>query len=288
MTTPRAQLVLCAARPPDSSWIYRFDISSVMLSKHSPTLSGRGHHAGADSGRPAGPSPPPTRATTDRRTPMSRRSALLELAVLGLLHDTPMHGYELRKRLNAVLGAFRALSYGTLYPCLRRPARPRLDHRGGGDDGLERAARPHQPAGPDRLRAHRRGQGALPVADLRSPARRPGRTARSTSTSPSSPAPRPRCGCGSSRAAAAGWRSGSTRVRTAAARGRERLDRYTAELQRHGLESVEREVRWLTELIETERRPRRPPHLLPARRQPRRHPLTRLTLTRPQPRPAGT
>ena len=30
-----------------------------------------------------------------------------------------MHGYELRKRLNAVLGVFRALSYGTLYPCLR-------------------------------------------------------------------------------------------------------------------------------------------------------------------------
>src|SRR6478735_9107964 len=50
---------------------------------------------------------------------MSRRAALLELAVLGLLHDAPMHGYELRKRLNTILGAFRALSYGTLYPCLR-------------------------------------------------------------------------------------------------------------------------------------------------------------------------
>ncbi len=29
-----------------------------------------------------------------------------------------MHGYELRKRLSTVLGAFRALSYGSLYPCL--------------------------------------------------------------------------------------------------------------------------------------------------------------------------
>ena len=38
--------------------------------------------------------------------------------MLGLLHETPMHGYELRKRLNTVLGAFRALSYGSLYPCL--------------------------------------------------------------------------------------------------------------------------------------------------------------------------
>jgi hypothetical protein len=36
-------------------------------------------------------------------------------------------------------------------------------------------------------------------------------------------------------------------------RARERVDRYTIEMHRHGLESVEREVRWLTELIETER-----------------------------------
>ncbi len=42
-------------------------------------------------------------------------------------------------------------------------------------------------------------------------------------------------------------------VRTALARTRERLDSYTLELQRHGLESVEREVRWLNELINTER-----------------------------------
>ena len=47
------------------------------------------------------------------------RSNLLEFAVLGLLQESPMHGYELRKRLNGVLGAFRAISYGSLYPCLR-------------------------------------------------------------------------------------------------------------------------------------------------------------------------
>ena len=33
----------------------------------------------------------------------------------------------------------------------------------------------------------------------------------------------------------------------------ERLDRYTLELQQHGLESVDREVRWLNELIDNER-----------------------------------
>ena len=31
------------------------------------------------------------------------------------------------------------------------------------------------------------------------------------------------------------------------------VDRYAAELQRHGVESVEREVRWLSDLINAER-----------------------------------
>ena len=48
------------------------------------------------------------------------RTAVLEFAVLGLLHRTPMHGYELSKQLNMLLGTFRALSYGTLYPCLNK------------------------------------------------------------------------------------------------------------------------------------------------------------------------
>jgi DNA-binding PadR family transcriptional regulator len=54
------------------------------------------------------------------------------------------------------------------------------------------------------------------------------------------------------------------RVRTALARTRERLDSYTLELQRHGLESVEREVRWLNELIATERSEQPPEHRGPA------------------------
>ena len=46
---------------------------------------------------------------------------MLELAILGLLHESPMHGYELRKQLATKLGAIRAaISYGSLYPTLRR------------------------------------------------------------------------------------------------------------------------------------------------------------------------
>src|ERR1019366_3302778 len=44
---------------------------------------------------------------------------MLEIAVLGLLNESPMHGYELRKRLATLLGTFRAFSYGSLYPTLR-------------------------------------------------------------------------------------------------------------------------------------------------------------------------
>ena len=51
---------------------------------------------------------------------MARRGETLELAVLGLLHEAPLHGYELRKRLNAVLGWGRVLSYGSLYPALKK------------------------------------------------------------------------------------------------------------------------------------------------------------------------
>ncbi len=40
--------------------------------------------------------------------------------MLGVLADGPLHGYELRKRLTAILGPFRALSFGSLYPCLHR------------------------------------------------------------------------------------------------------------------------------------------------------------------------
>ena len=46
---------------------------------------------------------------------------MLDLAILGILHESPMHGYELRKQLTTKLGAFRAaISYGSLYPTLRR------------------------------------------------------------------------------------------------------------------------------------------------------------------------
>ena len=64
---------------------------------------------------------------------------------------------------NAVLGSFRAFSYGSLYPCLKALLADGLDHRGRSPScraaGREAVA--------DRLQAHGRGQGALPGAARR-------------------------------------------------------------------------------------------------------------------------
>lgn len=52
-----------------------------------------------------------------------RQHGMLELAVLGLLKERSMHGYELRKQLGAMLGPFWQVSWGSLYPALRRLAK---------------------------------------------------------------------------------------------------------------------------------------------------------------------
>jgi len=45
---------------------------------------------------------------------------MLELAVLGLLTEQPRHGYDLKKRLSETLGPLWGISFGSLYPALRR------------------------------------------------------------------------------------------------------------------------------------------------------------------------
>ncbi|HVE92632.1 MAG TPA: helix-turn-helix transcriptional regulator [Actinomycetota bacterium] len=44
----------------------------------------------------------------------------LEIAVLGLLKEGPMHGYEISRRLSTTLGPLWTISFGSLYPCLKR------------------------------------------------------------------------------------------------------------------------------------------------------------------------
>ncbi|MDQ6928159.1 MAG: PadR family transcriptional regulator [Actinomycetota bacterium] len=45
---------------------------------------------------------------------------MLELAILGLLKEQDLHGYELKKRLTDALGPLSSVSFGSLYPALAR------------------------------------------------------------------------------------------------------------------------------------------------------------------------
>jgi DNA-binding PadR family transcriptional regulator len=179
---------------------------------------------------------------------MSKRGDVLDMAVLGLLHESPMHGYELRKRLNTLLGTFRAMSYGTLYPCLKRMVSHGwlTEETSGPPDGglaskrskivyrLTAEGKEHFQAllissGPSAWEDENFGVHFAFFGRTNAEVRMrilEGRRSR--------------------------LEERMEAVRGSLARTRERLDRYTLELQRHGLESTEREVRWLNELIRTE------------------------------------
>ena len=182
---------------------------------------------------------------------MRARSDVLEPAILGLLNEAPMHGYELRKRLNLLLGSFRALSYGSLYPCLKSMAA-----RGwivGVDSPT--SVPPHALSGKRarivyQLTAEGKEQFQQVLASS-------GPTSWEDENF-------------DVRFAFFGQTDAETRLRIlegrrsrlterletihqSFARTRERMDEYTLELQRHGLEQVEREVRWLDGLIDNER-----------------------------------
>jgi len=179
---------------------------------------------------------------------VTSRSTALEMAVLGLLHDAPMHGYELRKQLIGLLGWGRVLSYGTLYPCLKTLVRDGYLDAEGTSGGRNRIVYTLTAAGKERFGdlVAETGPAAwdddnfgihfafFARADLPTRVRiLEGRRSR--------------------------LEQRLDHFRASVARSRERRDAYTLELQRHGLESAEREVRWLTELIDTERAGGRPP-----------------------------
>ena len=55
---------------------------------------------------------------------------MLELSILGFLHEEPLHGYELKERIKALTGHVRPVSDGALYPAINRlVAAGKLDER---------------------------------------------------------------------------------------------------------------------------------------------------------------
>ncbi|WP_214371053.1 PadR family transcriptional regulator [Pseudonocardia sp. H11422] len=180
---------------------------------------------------------------------------MLELAILGLLYEAPVHGYELRKRLGVRLGGFRVFSYGSLYPALRRLTRaglivedtdqsiPEATASSSGSwsrrskrvyritaEGKERFAELLADAGPQTWDDD--SFGVHLAFFSRTPAEARMRILEGR------------------RRAVEERREG---LRSALSRAGEQIDRYTRELHQLGLDSTEREVRWLNELITRER-----------------------------------
>jgi DNA-binding PadR family transcriptional regulator len=178
---------------------------------------------------------------------MARTSGVLEFAVLGLLHDAPMHGYELRKRLSAELGTFRAFSYGSLYPALKGLLSAGLI----AEDGPAGAGGPGRRS---KIVYKLTAEGKERFQSLVSEA---GPSAWEDDSFSVHLAFFARTDADVRLRILEGRRSRLEErvdtLRTSLRQARERVDNYTLALQEHGLESVEREVRWLNELIRTER-----------------------------------
>jgi DNA-binding PadR family transcriptional regulator len=159
-----------------------------------------------------------------------------------------MHGYELRKRLNTLLGTFRAMSYGTLYPCLKSMVTHGwlAEETGGAPDAGLASKR-------SKIVYRLTAEGKEHFQDLLASS---GPAAWEDENFGVHFAFFGRTNAEVRMRILEGRRSRLEErmeaVRGSLARTRERLDRYTLELQRHGLESTEREVRWLNELIRTE------------------------------------
>ena len=175
-----------------------------------------------------------------------KRAAALELAVLGVLSQSPQHGYELRKRLVSVLGLFATISYGALYPTLKS-----LVERGliAEQDSNPNAVYPKR----NRIVYALTPAGTKYFSDLVS---EEGSESYDDDIF-------------AVRIALFGQTNADTRLhvlhgrrrrledrldqmRSNLAKGRERLDAYTLELQQHGLDALEREVAWLGEMISRE------------------------------------
>jgi DNA-binding PadR family transcriptional regulator len=171
---------------------------------------------------------------------------MLELAILGLLKERSMHGYQLSKRLTDALGGFWRVSYGSLYPTLKRLERDGaveqvFDGVAVGrrknvyritDKGEELFLELLQEAGQDTSTEENRFRVRLaffkylaPDARIRLLERRRAHLEERLST-----------------------------IKTSLASTRERFDTYTLSLMQHGRETTEQDIAWLNGLIAAERR----------------------------------
>ena len=196
---------------------------------------------------------------------------MLDLAILGLLHEQELHGYEIRRRLRDELGLFANISFGSLYPALSRlersgavtvtesggtvpPPIPATGSLGGERAGM-RVRRSGAPIGTKRSRKVYRitDQGRVLFEQLLEGDEPAGaddaRTFGLRLAFARHLAPSARLGLLERRRAQLTRRLASDRVRASG----DRLDIYTRSLVEHSTESTEHDIAWLDRLIEAER-----------------------------------
>ena len=172
---------------------------------------------------------------------------MLELAVLGLLKERSMHGYQLKKSLSETLGPFWQVSYGALYPALKR-----LRTQGAVEEVF-----PKTKVGRRRNVYRLTDKGERLFTELLSSV---GEREQDDNGFRVRLAffrylkPETRIGVLERRRAALYERLGELKQRLTA-----RSDDYTRSLMRHGMDSTERDISWLEDLIKAERRAVKPP-----------------------------
>jgi DNA-binding PadR family transcriptional regulator len=210
---------------------------------------------------------------------IGREGDVLELAILGLLQEQELHGYELKKRLSDALGPFPSVSFGSLYPALARLESagavrvvPLADDRDRDTPPLipmtgalsgERAAfrARSRAAGRERGIRGSRGKKVYALTDrgqrlfqeLLATGSRSSEDDRSFNLLLAFARylpPEARLGVLERRRAYLTQRL--ARARAASRSSRERLDAYTRELMDHGTEATEHDISWIDRLIAAE------------------------------------
>lgn len=85
---------------------------------------------------------------------------MLELSILGFLHEEPLHGYELKTRIQGLSGHIRPVSDGALYPAITRLVKAGL---------VEQRTEPGKSAAPRRILSLTEAGDSELLARLRNP-----------------------------------------------------------------------------------------------------------------------
>ena len=178
---------------------------------------------------------------------MRSRAESLEFALLGLLSQGPLHGYELRKRMSAIYGPFRALSFSVLYPQLRKMLVAELIKESFTDaGGLSRRSRivyELTQKGKDKFAQLMQSASPDTFEDE-------GFEVRFAFFGPTPKTNRVRILEGRHRKLV----EKAELVRNDLAKIPEGIDAYLVEWRRHSLDSAEREIAWLEKMIKTEKK----------------------------------